>query len=153
MLGDRVEDPHHLESGGTPQAGMGILPLVTTLEPQKTLRRTVGRHLESGLEVSGYEIHHGQTTGEEVLPVIRTDSGEFAGGRTANGQVWGAYLHGIFDRDEFRRWFIDRLRAPRLAPKGRVLVRYDLEPALDRLAMVVREALPVETLYQWMGLR
>jgi cobyric acid synthase CobQ/L-threonine-O-3-phosphate decarboxylase len=153
MLGERVEDPHHLESDGATQAGLGLLPLVTTLESQKTLRRTVGQHLESGLEVSGYEIHHGQTTGGDMLPVFRTASSEFAGGRSADGRVWGSYLHGIFDRDEFRRWFIDGLRAPRIEPKGCVLARYDLEPALDRLAEVVREALPVETLYRRMGLR
>ncbi len=153
MLGERVEDPHHLESNGVSHSGLGMLPLVTTLEPQKTLRRTVGQHIESGLEVAGYEIHHGQTTGCGVLPVIRSGTGELVGGRSANGRIWGTYLHGIFDRDEFRRWFIDGLRAPRLGAKKRVLAHYDLEAALDRLAEAVREALPVETLYQWMGLR
>jgi cobyric acid synthase CobQ/L-threonine-O-3-phosphate decarboxylase len=153
MLGTRVEDPHNLESSGETHAALSLLPLVTTLEPDKTLRRVVGRHIESGLDIAGYEIHHGQTTGSGVAPLIRNDTGEFGGGRSADGRIWGTYLHGIFDRDEFRRWFIDRLRTPRLEPKGRVLAHYDLEPALERLAETVREALPIETLYRRMGLR
>ena len=37
-----------------------------------------------------------------------------------DGAVWGTYLHGVFDADAFRRWFIDRLRVRRgLAPVGR----------------------------------
>jgi adenosylcobyric acid synthase len=67
--------------------------------------------------------------------------------------VWGTYLHGIFDTDEFRRWFIDSLRSGRgLAPLGKVAARYDLDAALDRLAAAVREKLPVERIYRIMGL-
>jgi cobyric acid synthase CobQ/L-threonine-O-3-phosphate decarboxylase len=153
MLGQRVEDPYHLESNGQPTGGLGLLPLVTTLEREKTLRRVEGRHLESGHTVAGYEIHHGQTAGSEVPPVVRDAQGELTGGCSADGRIWGTYWHGIFDQDEFRRWFIDQSRAPRLKPIGRVLAHYDLEPALDRLAATLREALPIEELYRKMRLR
>jgi hypothetical protein len=36
---------------------------------------------------------------------------------------------------------------------GRVLATYDLEPAFDRLAEVVRRCLNMEKIYQLMGLR
>jgi len=153
MLGERVEDPYHLESNGEPQEGLRLLPIITTLEAKKTLRRSTAIHIESGMEVSGYEIHHGQTAGGEISPVLWDRMNRPLGVRSANGRVWGCYLHGLFDRDEFRRWFIDRLRQPRLEPKGRILARYDLEPALDRLAAAVREALPVKELYRRMGLQ
>jgi len=68
--------------------------------------------------------------------------------------MWGTYLHGIFDADGFRRWFVDRLRQRRgLPPAGKVLARYDLEPALDRLADVVRRSLRMEEIYRLAGLR
>jgi adenosylcobyric acid synthase len=153
MLGRSVEDPYHLESGGQPTAGLNLLPLVTTLEREKTLRRVTGRHIESGCAVTAYEIHHGQTVGNDVTPVVRYDDGTTAGARSADGRIWGVYWHGIFDRDEFRRWFVDRLRVPRLRPLGQVVAHYDIEPALDRLAATLREALPIETLYRRMGLR
>ena len=153
MLGQRVEDPYHLESNGRPTGGLGLLSLVTTLEREKTLRRVEGRHLESGHAVAGYEIHHGQTSGSEVLPVVCNDQGELTGERSADGRVWGTYWHGIFDQDRFRRWFVDQLRAPRLQPLGRVVAHYDLEPALERLAAALRETLPIADLYRKMGLR
>jgi cobyric acid synthase CobQ/L-threonine-O-3-phosphate decarboxylase len=153
MLGRRVEDPHHLESDGQPATGLGLLPLVTTLEREKTLRRVSGRHIESGHAVAGYEIHHGQTASDGASPILRHDDGAVAGARTADGRIWGSYWHGIFDCDEFRRWFVDQLRTPRLRPIGQVVAHYDIEHALDRLAATLREALPIEQLYRKMGLR
>lgn len=153
MLGQRIEDPYHLESDGQSTTGLGLLPLVTTLEREKTLRRVEGHHLESGHRVAGYEIHHGQTIGNAVLPVVRNNQGELTGACTDDGRIWGTYWHGIFDQDEFRRWFINQLRVPRLQPLERVVARYDIEPALERLAATLREALPIEDLYRKMGLR
>ena len=60
---------------------------------------------------------------------------------------------GIFDQDELRRWFIDRLRVRRgMPPKGRVCATYDLDPALDRLADTVRSSLDMDKIYQLLGL-
>jgi cobyric acid synthase len=68
--------------------------------------------------------------------------------------VWGTYLHGLFDADQFRRWFIDRLRVRAgLHPLGEVQTHYDIEQALDRLADTVRESVQLEHIYRIMGLR
>jgi adenosylcobyric acid synthase len=83
---------------------------------------------------------------------VRED-GQAVGLGAANGRVWGTYLHGVFDADEFRRWFIDRLRVRRgLAPLGKVSARYDIEPALDRLADVVRKSLNMKEIHRLLGL-
>jgi hypothetical protein len=67
-------------------------------------------------------------------------------------RVWGTYLHGIFDADGFRRWFIDRLRVAKgLAPVGE-LSHYDIEPALERLAAAVRASVDIKAIYRLMGL-
>jgi adenosylcobyric acid synthase len=69
-------------------------------------------------------------------------------------RVWGTYLHGVFDADAFRRWFIDGLRVRRgLSPVGTVTGRYDIEPALDRLAQVVRASIRMDEVYRLMGLQ
>ena len=79
--------------------------------------------------------------------------GTSSGGRSNDGRVWGTYMHGIFDADEFRRWFVDKLRARRGLPvRGGVAVRYDLEPALDGLAEAVRCSLDMSFIYKVMGL-
>jgi len=152
MLGRCVEDPHQLESAGGETPGLGLLPLVTTLDREKTLRRVTGRHLESGHTVAGYEIHHGQTAGD-ALPVLCGSDGSRDGARSEDGAIWGTYWHGIFESDEFRRWFLDRLRAPSRPPLGRVVAHYNIEPAIDRLAETLRESLSIENLYRRMGLR
>jgi cobyric acid synthase len=158
MLGGKIADPYGIESAGTAVEGLGLMPLSTVLVPEKLLAQTAAMHLTSGLAVSGYEIHHGRTEGMETLPLMKkagNDSGSgLVGAGTDDGMVWGTYLHGVFDADEFRRWFIDRLRLRRgLVPQGKVLATYDLEPAFERLARAVRDSVDIDRIYHIMGLR
>ena len=162
MLGHQVTDPHGLETAAATTAqGLGLLALATRLEAEKTLLRREFIHLASALPVHGYEIHHGQSA-VQAAPVLEklpqsepgdhwgppNDLGSYGAG-SANGLIWGSYLHGIFDADGFRRWFIDRLRTRRgLQPLGAIQAPYDLEPAFARLAAAVRQALDMEKIYQ-----
>ena len=154
MLGRRIDDPHGIESQKLAIKGLGLLPITTVMARQKTLIRTEGAHLASGIKVRGYEIHHGQTDGGALTPCVLREDGEVIGGGIEDHRIWGTYLHGIFDTDEFRRWYIDHLRIRRNLPAIRkVCAVYDLEPALERLADVVRRSLKIEEIYRLMGLR
>ena len=154
ILGKEIADPHGIESGGKTIRGLGLLPVSTTMALEKTLECVSARHVDSGLAVKGYEIHHGQTNGAGLSPVVIRENGMVVGVKSEDGFLWGTYLHGIFDADEFRRWFIDRLRIRRsLPPVGKALAAYDLEPAFDRLAAVVRKSLDIDKIYRLMGLR
>lgn len=154
FLGEDISDPHHIESLGRSCRGLGLLPMETTLQPGKTTTRCSCKHLPSGEVIFGYEIHHGTSSGEELQPVIQREDGEMIG-HCAKGRehIWGTYLHGVFDSDGFRRWFLDRLRVRKgWQPIGEINTRYDLEPALDRLADHVRESLDMEKIYRILGL-
>ncbi len=154
MLGLSVNDPYGIESQRKTVHGLGLMPISTVMAQQKTLVRTEGTHLLSKLKVRGYEIHHGQTEGTPLLPLVVREDGQIIGAEAGKGNVWGTYLHGIFDSDEFRRWFIDRLRVRRnLTAVGKVCAVYDLEPAYERLAEVVRRSLKINEIYRGMGLR
>ncbi len=154
ILGIEIRDPHGIESGGKTVAGLGLLPVVTTLAREKTLASVTARHVDSALPLKGYEIHHGHTEGDALRPAVVREDGEVIGIRSPDGLLWGTYLHGIFDADGFRRWFIDRLRTRRgLAPANRILAAYDLESAFESLAGIVRRSLRVEEIYRLMGLR
>ncbi|WP_423221917.1 cobyric acid synthase [Ideonella margarita] len=108
MLGTALHDPHGLEDGGS-MAGLGWLEMQTTLEPHKQLREVQGR-LGVGLlagapdaAVSGYEIHMGVSTGPALgTPAVllhQAGGGELPDGAvSADGQVAGTYLHGLFDQ-------------------------------------------------------
>lgn len=154
ILGREIADPHGIESAGRTIPGLGMLPAVTVLALEKTLTCVQARHVDSGLAVKGYQIHHGQTDGVDLPAAVVREDGNVVGFRSENGLIWGTYLHGIFDADIFRRWFIDRLRVRRrFAPVGKILTVYDLEPALDRLAEVVRRHLKIDEIYRLMGLQ
>ncbi len=152
ILGRRLTDPHGLEtSSGASCRGLGLLDMETELAAEKTLIRKQGLHLTSGCSVHGYEIHHGisRGTGKDVL---KFTDGTVCG--LSNGKyLWGTYLHGIFDADGFRRWWINRLRLKKglktLQGAGAI---YDLEPALDRLADLVRDQLDMDAVYHLLGL-
>jgi cobyric acid synthase CobQ/L-threonine-O-3-phosphate decarboxylase len=176
MLGERIADPTGLESDRGLEWGLGLLPLTTELMPEKTLRKSTARHLPTGFQLTGYEIHHGITlplrdVSQSPVLAVRTDGphgSDAAAGRNGQdeddgravawgrpGRVWGTYLHGVFDEDGFRRWWLNSLRAGKGLPplaveagqgQGRVLDRA-LDRALDRLADTVRRSLDMEAVY------
>ncbi len=151
MLGRQIDDPHHIESSGCSE-GMGLLPISTVLEKDKTLTRQSLVHIESGESVSGYEIHHGRTRAGGD-PVFSDPQGLIVDAGAGQGTVWGTYLHGVFDADGFRGWFIDRLRKNRgLQPFAGVRPVYDLEPAFDRLAAMVRDRIDMNLIYKLLGI-
>jgi len=154
MLGKTIADPDGIESKTKSISGLGLLPVTTRLAREKILKLVQARHVSSGLTVKGYEIHHGQTDSGGLADRFIRQDGEVTGVQSAKGLVWGTYLHGVFDADEFRRWFIDGLRKRRgRKPIGSVQAVYDIDAALDRLAGVVRENIPVSAIYRMMGLR
>jgi cobyric acid synthase CobQ len=157
MLGREIRDPLAIESAAESSSaysgGLGLLAADTVLAAEKTLVRSTARHALSGLEVTGYEIHHGQTNYGGCEPLLTRADGQVVGIAGDGRRVWGTYLHGLFDADAFRRWFIDGLRVRRgLSPVGKVTGRYDIEPALDRLAQVVRASIRMDEVYRLMGL-
>ncbi len=153
MLGEVIKDPHGIESDRRPRTGLALLPIQTVLQEEKMLTATNARHTASGFSLRGYEIHHGESTGENLLPAMVREDGKPLGFASADGRVFGTYLHGLYDNDAFRRWFIDSLRKSRgLSPLNKIQAVFDIEPALDRLANIVREHLNVTAIYERMGL-
>ena len=154
LLGEKIADPHAIESSGKTCQGLGLLPMNTVLQPDKIMTRCQATHLPSKEHLHGYEIHHGTSAGDKLKPLIQREDGEAIGSCLIGREdIWGTYLHGVFDADGFRRWFLNRLRQR----KGWQVIDgvqspYDLEPALDRLADHVRSSLDMDKIYQVLGL-
>lgn len=73
----------------------------------------------------------------------------------ADGKVWGTYLHGLFDNDEFRRAWLDGLRLQKgIPPIGETFQAavYKTQE-LDRVAEIVRNNLDMDLIYEIVGLR
>lgn len=100
MLGKAIHDPHGLEGKPGSAAGLGLLELETELAPEKQLRNVCGRLSFDDADISGYEIHAGVTDGPALArPAMYVEHGP-DGAISADGQILGTYLHGLFDGDQ-----------------------------------------------------
>ncbi len=98
MLGTRIADPLGLEGAAGESAGLGLLDFATVLEADKQLRNVQGRLLPEGVPVTGYEIHAGVSTGSALAwPAVQLVDGRGDGAISADGQILGTYLHGLFE--------------------------------------------------------
>lgn len=100
MLGKFIHDPNGLEGATGSVAGLGLLDMETTLQPEKCLRQVKGSFAEHDTPVTGYEIHLGVSSGPALdRPLfVLTDMAD--GAISADNQVAGSYLHGLFDLPE-----------------------------------------------------
>ena len=98
MLGRVVRDPEGVESAIPSAAGLGLLPVETTMTPAKRTRAVSATTTASGVRFGGYEIHMGVTTSEsgaDLRPFAVLDDGGHDGTRLDN--VVGTYLHGALE--------------------------------------------------------
>jgi len=103
MLGEALVDAHGIDGNGP---GLGLLPLVTSFAPEKTVRHTRAAFgtvrgiwsALSGVEMAGYEIHQGRTAARaDLSPAPQPVLPAGLGWQNAHGNVLGLYLHGMFE--------------------------------------------------------
>lgn len=171
MLGETISDPYQVENGGS-MKGMGLLPAATELKQEKTRTQVTGTFGEisgalsglSGKSVRGYEIHMGSTVDSENVrqPESRSDEKGYvcriqneADGSVKydgifSGNVYGTYVHGIFDEGTLAETLVGILAAR----KGVVLdtgqmISYGQfkQMQYDKLADGVRKSMDMEAVY------
>ena len=164
MLGETLKDPMGVEAGGEIK-GMGLLPVDTVFAGDKTRTRVEGSFegisgiLEelSGVPLEGYEIHMGVSTlREEAKPVTRIRN--YACGEQEQkldgayvGNVYGTYVHGVFDREEVAKGVVRALAKEKgLDASGITAVDFQAfkESQYDKLAAGLREHLDLERIYR-----
>ncbi len=130
MLGRSIADPLGIEGRRQQVRGLGLLDVETVIGAEKRLRPAAGVDIATGMPVSGYEMHLGQTTGPGLArPMLRlADVAE--GAISADGLVSGCYLHGLFASDSFRRAFLQGLGVV----AGAFAYEHMVETTLDALA-------------------
>ena len=102
MLGKRIVD--QVESGAGEVDALGLLPVETVFQPEKTLGNPAGVAVGfGGVPVRGYEIHHGRVRRFGGEPLLAGSAGEEGCRR---GTVAGLSWHGVFEGDELRRAFL-----------------------------------------------
>jgi adenosylcobyric acid synthase len=102
MLGEALIDHDNID-GNAP--GLGLLPLVTVFERDKTVRHAHTQFFAlngpwqvlSGVAISGYEIHHGRTSQHAAMAAGRMVMPDALAWQNDPGNVLGLYVHGLFE--------------------------------------------------------
>ena len=147
MLGNRIADPEQVEAAGVTEiAGMGLLDMETVFRGQKVQTQTSGVFRQvpgmlsclDGMEYTGYEIHMGRSQ-QAMAPVV------------GKGNVYGSYIHGIFDAPGVADTVLKALCQYRGIDAG-ALESFDpaeyKERQYDALAQAVREGLDMDLVYR-----
>lgn len=147
MLGEEILDPDQVEASGVTRIkGMGLLHMTTVFRGQKVQTQTRGRFSGisgllatlNGLEYQGYEIHMGRSL--EEMPIVN-----------GHGNVYGSYLHGIFDAagvaDALLKALCNQRGIEDSALKTSDLREYK-ERQYDNLADAVRQGLDMDLVYR-----
>lgn len=167
MLGEIIEDPYAIESSAPLAEGLGLLPLRTRFEKEKTTAHVVARPSAGWLapdgiapEITGYEIHMGAVTREDsarpAFTILSRNGARMlhSDGAVSNeGNVVGTMLHGIFENESVRRAMLGVLRRRRNLPApigGEAVAGRNAE--YDRLAAAVRATIDIGALRQIIGI-
>lgn len=167
ILGTKIKDPHKTESGIDEINGLGLLNAETIFEQNKTTTQIEGEILtvNNGIldkikshKVTGYEIHMGQTkllddTSAFLKITKRLDEGVevLDGGVNKKGNVFGTYIHGVFDNIGFTREILNKVRE--LKGLGKIESSINSfeefkEKEYKKLAKTVRNNVDMEKIYE-----
>ena len=156
ILGRKLVDSLGSEGEGAGEfVGLGLLPIQTVFQPTKQTQKSL-MLLPNGLLVTGYEIHTGVTKRLEGHPfgtIIRRNAQTVHlpdGAQTDDGRVWGAYLHGIFENDDFRWQWLTSLG---WNPSHHRSARAQRLASYDRLADIVEASVDIEAVLHMIGLK
>ena len=140
MLGRRVADPLGIEGPPGAAEGLGYLGVETRLTGDKRLSPVTGE--AASAPFAGYEMHMGETTPADE-PFARFADGRDDGAISADGRVYGCYVHGLFADDRQRAALLARFGA---ASDGR---SYEAgqEAALDAVAAHIAAHVDLDRLY------
>ena len=147
MLGRTVCDPEQVESAGTTEIqGLGLLDMDTVFLGEKVQAQVSGIFTGvtgllsslNGIDYTGYEIHMGRS--QEQLPPLQE-----------KGNVYGSYIHGIFDApgvsDEILRAICTQ-KGLDFAALGTFDLQEYKERQYDLLADAVRGGLDMDLVYR-----
>lgn len=152
LMGLEIHDPEGVEGEIRQLPGLGLLPVITTMQGEKVTRQVNFHFLENAETCQGYEIHMGETRpvpGVSVVPLNRLEDGG-EDGCFVNQKCMGSYIHGILDNQAFIDYLLEPY-AEKLECHTVLDYRTYKEEQYDKLAEHVRSHLNLPLLYQIMS--
>lgn len=116
MLGNLIEDKLGIEGEVTKEEGFGFLNTTTTFNEEKTTKQVRAKIISNKLKelnninICGYEIHNGITIcNNKEEEFIRSEDNEVLGAINESRNVFGTYIHGLFDYEDFTKKLLNYL--------------------------------------------
>ena len=104
MLGKFINDNERMESSVRVTKGLELLDVETEMINSKIVTKINGTHIETNKKTVGYEIHIGRTHGKDCERPLFVIDNKYDGAQSANGRVFGTYVHGIFHNKHLIEW-------------------------------------------------
>jgi adenosylcobyric acid synthase len=163
MLGREIVDKDNIEGGGI-EKGLSLINSTTIFNSNKTRTQAKGKTSKiegffknlSNIEISGYEIHMGETilkSEENFFSEVKvlTNNPTMKKDGCIKNKVIGTYLHGIFDNGKFTKELINTL----LEDKGyNININNEINlyeyknKQYDKLATAFRESVDMCEIYK-----
>lgn len=169
MLGLKIIDIKGNESGLSQCEGLGLLNFITRLMPSKVVSQveaiaqpalSFAGSTNSTNKLSGYEIHTGRTKylkgsvpAFKLTKRLGTEIEVDDGAVNHNNQVWGTYMHGIFDNDSFRTSLLNHIRQKKHLPVKRKVKSFNRLREFDKLEDSLRKNLDMKKIYEIIGVK
>ena len=131
MLGQTVNDPEGIEGSISSLPGLGLLPISTTMTPEKTTRQVCFEF--NGQTCQGYEIHQGISDTDQA--VMQTD------------HCIGTYIHGFLDNAPVIEHILEKFKMQNAKCKMQSYADFK-EEQYDKLADHVRQHVNMEQIYK-----
>ncbi len=141
MLGKTISDPHGIEGPPATVEGLGLLDVTTVLTGDKRLVSVQGRSFD-GINLSGYEMHVGETKSAAGSQPFSTIDGLADGIISPDGGIFGTYIHGLFADDRQRGAWLERL----CGHSTKLNYEAQVDDVLDRLAAHMEQHLDLDRL-------
>jgi len=163
MMGRDIIDEENVEGGGA-ESGLNLINSTTVFNTAKTRTQVKGKTSKikgffknlSDLEISGYEIHMGETKlndKENFFGKVQvlTDNSNIKKDGCVKNKVIGTYLHGIFDNGDFTRRLIETLlenKGLNINMKNEINLYEYKNKQYDKLASAFRDSVDMSNIYK-----
>ncbi len=158
MLCRTLYDPYHVEGGGDIQ-GLSLIDADTVFEKEKTRTRVTGefKNVEgifaelNGKRFEGYEIHMGITSSNRHMSILTSLEGQEKTDGSSQNNVYGSYVHGIFDKEEVLTGIAQALyrrKGMEYKPDHSIDLKEFKEQEYNKLADSLRKSLDMDSIYR-----
>ena len=157
MLGKEINDPYKIETNLKNITGLGLLPIKTTILKHKTTHQVYANDLifNSG-KIKGYEIHMGQSeafiSNKPCFTITKQSNRNvnlYDGCISKSGNIFGTYIHGLFENDLFRTKFVQHLNKSNsnISSSTNSYLQHK-EKEYNKLAELVRNNIDLKAVYK-----